>query len=168
MISFIFHLFGVAAFHFEMWSLKDIRLKLMQQKMEEDSRPTVIVNGNYIVVQEGNYYGGTNNYGSPDGKARQEEMRDVEIPEVLLTESAKAELAMYVRDGLLTERYQPVAMLSRAQKAVLAHDIAERLGITDMWALFEPFWRLKNMKIDYCKATKQKSMGDFMNRLCKL
>ena len=169
MISFIFHLFGVAAFHFEMWSLKDIRLKIMQQKMEEELRPTVIVNGNYIVVQEGDYYGGTNNYDLPDGKARQtEEMREVEIPEVLHTESAKAELAMYVRDGLLTERYQPVAMLSRAQKAVLAHDIAERLGISDMWALFEPFWRMKNMKIDYCKATKQKSMGDFMNRLCKL
>ena len=129
----------MAAFHFEMWSLKDIRLKIMQQKMEEELRPTVIVNGNYIVVQEGDYYGGTNNYDLTDGKARQtEEMREVEIPEVLLTESAKAELAMYVRDGLLTERYQPVAMLSRAQKAVLAHDIAERLGITDMWALFEP------------------------------
>ena len=89
MISFIFHLFGVAAFHFEMWSLKDIRLKIMQQKMEEELRPTVIVNGNYIVVQEGDYYGGTNNYDLPDGKARQtEEMREVEIPEVLLTEFA--------------------------------------------------------------------------------
>ena len=79
-------------------------------------------------------------------------------------EGYEAELRPYIEKGLLNEDLQPVG-LSRAERAVLAHDIADRFEIKNVWKVFESAWGMKAMRSDYDKAMKQKKIGAFLSAL---
>ena len=85
------------------------------------------------------------------------------LPEVLATPEAmrlweKVQRAVYV-----DERYQP--KLSRTQAALLAFEMAARLGIKDKWRVFETLWNRRNMYRDYYDALNQTQSLQFRDDL---
>lgn len=66
--------------------------------------------------------------------------------------------------GLVDDRYQPMN-LSRTEAALLANDIAIRLGINNKWKTFERLWGRNNMRSDYNDAMNQRKTQEFLDRL---
>ena len=82
------------------------------------------------------------------------------VPEVL----AGSELWQRVKDaGLVGDDGQPT--VSRTEAALLANELAERLGIAHKWKLFERLWRRNNMRGDYNKALEQRKSLAFRERI---
>lgn len=86
-----------------------------------------------------------------------------DLPEPLATPEAmllwqKAQQAEYVN-----EHFQP--LLSRTQAAMLAYEMAKRLGIRNKWRIFEAFWNRKNMRGDYNDALNQRQTLAFQDSL---
>jgi hypothetical protein len=71
-----------------------------------------------------------------------------------------------LRAGYVDENYQP--LISRTQSALLADAIAERLGISEKWKVFEALWNRKNMYRDYYKALNLLQSLDFQDEIKRL
>ena len=95
-----------------------------------------------------------------DGEARGE------LPEVLRTEEAMALWEKVREAGYVDGDYQP--LLSRSQSALLADEMAERLGIKEKWKVFETLWNRRNMYRDYYDAMNQDQTYSFLDKLKEL
>ena len=123
------------------------------------------VNGD--VIEAGGVKNVTNNYyGSEQAEKPSEDLRleaDTEVPEVL----AESELWEKVQEaGLVDEDGQPT--ISRTEAAILANELAERLGIAHKWKLFETLWHRNNMRSDYNTALEQRKSLQFQEKLKKI
>ena len=67
---------------------------------------------------------------------------------------------------VLDDNYQPTK--SKTFSALLANEIAGRLGITNKWKVFEKFWNRKDMYQDYHEAVNQKQSPENMRTVYKL
>ena len=85
------------------------------------------------------------------------------LPEVLATDEAMAMWRKAMRAGYVDEHYQPI--VSRPEAAVLAYEMAKRLGIEDKWKAFETLWNRRNMYRDYHTAINQKKSLKFRDDL---
>ena len=82
------------------------------------------------------------------------------IPEVL----AESELWQKVKEaGLVDADGQPT--VSRTEAALLANMLAQRLGITNKWKVFERLWHRNNMRGDYNSALEQRKSLEIQERL---
>ena len=86
-----------------------------------------------------------------------------ELPAPLATPEAmvlwqKAQQADYVN-----EQFQP--LLSRPLSAILAFEMAKRLGIKDKWKIFEKLWNRRNMYRDYYTSLNQNQSLEFREKL---
>lgn len=77
-------------------------------------------------------------------------------------------LRPYIDAGMLDENLMPADELSRGETAVLAHDIAERLGLQRFWPIFEQRWGIKYLSSDYNHFTKTAKFVEFQRRLNKI
>ena len=59
--------------------------------------------------------------------------------------------------------YQP--LISRTQAAILAYEMAKRLGIKEKWKMFETLWHRRNMYRDYYDALNQGQSLEFRDEL---
>ena len=85
------------------------------------------------------------------------------MPEALSTEAAM-ELWQKVQEaGYVDDRYQPA--ISRTQSAILADEMAMRLGIKEKWKAFETLWNRRNMYRDYHDALDQRQSLQFRDTL---
>ena len=82
------------------------------------------------------------------------------VPEVL----AESELWQKVKEaGLVDADGQPT--VSRTEAALLANMLAQRLGITNKWKVFERLWHRNNMRGDYNSALEQRKSLEIQERL---
>ena len=88
------------------------------------------------------------------------------LPEVLATPEAMRLWEKVQRAGYVDEHYQP--LLSRTQAALLAFEMAARLGIKEKWKVFEALWHRKYMYHDYYRAMEQQQSLDFQDTLKRL
>ena len=86
-----------------------------------------------------------------------------QLPEALSTEAAMALWEKVREAGYVDENYQP--LLSRSQSALLADEMAERLGIKEKWKVFETLWQRRNMYRDYHDALNQRQSLQFRDQL---
>lgn len=87
----------------------------------------------------------------------------VELPEVLATPEAMILWKKVQRAGYANANYQPT--VSRPEAAVLAYEMAKRLGVEDKWKAFETLWNRRNMYRDYHTAINQKKSLTFRDDL---
>ena len=85
------------------------------------------------------------------------------LPDVLCTEGAMALWRKVREAGFVDEDYQP--LISRSQSALLADEMAERLGIREKWKVFETLWQRRNMYRDYHDALNQRQSLQFRDQL---
>lgn len=95
-----------------------------------------------------------------------EEVKEVEIPELLKTDEAKDVLGNFIYNRLLTEELQPID-LSKPEQAILARVISERLEIKDVWQVFGKLWQVRpeTLRNYYNKALDQRKSLDFQDKL---
>ena len=67
------------------------------------------------------------------------------------------------RAGYVNEHYQPIC--SRPEAAILAFEMAKRLGIKDKWKAFEALWDRRNMYRDYQTAINQKKTLEYRDKV---
>ena len=91
--------------------------------------------------------------------------REIGLPEELASPEA-IRLLEKARIGYLDDNYQPTK--SKTFSALLANEIAGRLGITNKWKVFEKFWNRKDMYQDYHEAVNQKQSPENMRTVYKL
>lgn len=77
-----------------------------------------------------------------------------ELPAELATPRAMECWRRLQEGGLVDDRYQPLA--SATERAVLAYEICERLGLGSRWAIFEKMWSTKWLNRSYNRALEQK------------
>ena len=65
--------------------------------------------------------------------------------------------------GWVDENFQP--KISRTKAAMMAHAMAEKLGIHNKWKVYETFWHRQNMYQDYYDAVNQQQSIEFGDRL---
>lgn len=65
--------------------------------------------------------------------------------------------------GWIDANYQP--LISRTQSALLAYDMAKRLGIREKWKVFGELWHRTKMYKDYYQALEQKQSLVFQDKL---
>ena len=99
----------------------------------------------------------------PEGKGVDSADASKSLPDVLATDGAMALWEKVQRAGYVDEHYQP--LLSRTQAALLADEMAGRLGIKEKWKVFETLWRRRNMYKDYYQALGQKQSLKFRDTL---
>ena len=87
----------------------------------------------------------------------------IELPAPLATPEAMVLWQKAIAAGWVDERYQP--KLSLTKSAVLASEMANRLGINDKWKYFEILWKRKNMRSDYNTALSQKQILKFQDEI---
>ena len=88
------------------------------------------------------------------------------LPDELATDEAMALWRKAQQAGYVNEHYQP--QLSRTQATLLADAMAERLGITEKWKVFEALWHRRNMHKDFYLAFGQQQTSDFQDELKEL
>jgi hypothetical protein len=86
-----------------------------------------------------------------------------QLPPPLDTEQAHRLWRKLQAAGLVDDNYQP--LVSNAQAALIADEMAVRLNITKKWKYFGDFWNLKYMKSDLFRIKSQRQMIDFLNHL---
>ena len=88
------------------------------------------------------------------------------LPEVLLTDEARALLAKLVEAGMIDDEWQPVG-LSNAEKGTLAEYITERLSISAKWKLWGNLWGMNPETLRTAKARglEQEKTWAFRTRL---
>lgn len=92
------------------------------------------------------------------GKAEEESAPGEQPVRGMLSQVA---LRPYMVAGMLTEELQPEAWMSNGEKALLAHDIAERLELRNFWKIFEDLWGIKYLRTYYtrfCNSPKAEEM----------
>lgn len=92
--------------------------------------------------------------------------REIGLPEELASPEAIRLLEKARIAGYLDDNYQPTK--SKTFSALLANEIAGRLGITNKWKVFEKFWNRKDMYQDYHEAVNQKQSPENMRTVYKL
>ena len=85
------------------------------------------------------------------------------LPPELSTDKAMALWQKAQRAGFVDADYQP--LLSRTQSAILAFEMAKRLGIRYKWKVFETLWNRRNMYRDYHDAINQYQSLDFRDSI---
>ena len=86
-----------------------------------------------------------------EGELREGEGGDGDLlPEVLRSEEAMALWEKMQAVGYIDEDFQPT--VSRTLSAIIADEMARRLGIKEKWKIFETLWHRRNMYRDYYKA----------------
>ena len=85
------------------------------------------------------------------------------LPDVLATDKAMALWRKAQRAGYVDEHYQPTC--SRPEAAVLAYEMAYRLGVEDKWKAYEKLWNRRNMYRDYYTAINQRKSLTFRDQV---
>ena len=88
------------------------------------------------------------------------------LPEVLATPEAMRLWEKVQRAGYVDDDCQPTC--SRPEAAMLANEMAKRLGIREKWKVFEAFWHRNNMRSDYSRAMNQRQSLDFQDKIKRL
>ena len=138
--------------------------------MDRDGKPTFNINfhgpvGSYQYIEN---FGTLNQF--KDGEyVDAEEVKEVEIPELLKTDEAKDVLGNFIYNRLLTEELQPID-LSKPEQAILARVISERLEIKDVWQVFGKLWNIpsESLRAYYNKALEQRKTLVFQDKLKKI
>ena len=88
------------------------------------------------------------------------------LPEVLLTDEARALHAKLVEAGMVDERWQPVG-LSNAERGMLVFQLAVRLNIQNLWQMFASLWSTTPgaLRSAYNKANEQRKTLLFIEKL---
>jgi len=131
--------------------------------MDKD-RGTTIMHFNAPIMH---YYDHpTNVYVGRGEYVEAEEVKGIEIPELLKTDEAKDVLGNFIYNRLLTEELQPID-LSKPEQAILARVISERLEIKDVWQVFGKLWQVRpeTLRNYYNKALDQRKSLDFQDKL---
>ena len=95
-----------------------------------------------------------------------EPVKDTPLPSKLSTEAAMAIWQKAQQAGYVDANYQP--LISRTQAALLADEMAKRLGIKEKWKVFEELWNRKYMSSDYNIALNQQQSLDFQDEMKKV
>ena len=95
-----------------------------------------------------------------------EPVKDTPLPPKLSTEAAMAIWQKAQQAGYVDANYQP--LISRTQAALLADEMAKRLGIKEKWKVFEELWNRKYMSSDYNIALNQQQSLDFQDEMKKV
>ena len=90
----------------------------------------------------------------------------VSLPDVLATPEAMRLWRKAQKAGYVDEHFQPIC--SRSEAALLADVMAERLGITEKWKIFESFWNRNNMRSDFSRAMTQPRTLEFRDKIKRL
>ena len=90
-------------------------------------------------------------------------VKDTPLPPELSTEAAMSIWQKAQQAGYVDANYQP--LISRTQAALLADEMAKRLGIKDKWKVFEELWNRRNMYRDYHDALEQHQSLQFRDIL---
>ena len=90
----------------------------------------------------------------------------VSLPDVLATPEAMRLWEKTQKAGYVDEQFQPIC--SRSEAALLADVMAERLGITEKWKIFEAFWNRNNMRSDFSRAMTQPRTLEFRDKIKRL
>jgi hypothetical protein len=90
-------------------------------------------------------------------------VKDTPLPPELSTPKAMALWQKAQAKGCVDANYQP--LISRTQAALLADEMAKRLGIKDKWKVFEELWNRRNMYRDYHDALEQHQSLQFRDIL---
>lgn len=85
------------------------------------------------------------------------------LPAVLSTPEAMELWQKLQQAGYVDEYYQPTG--SRPEAAVLADEMASRLGIEDKWKAFETLWNRRGMYRDYYTAINQRKSLTFRDKI---
>ena len=88
------------------------------------------------------------------------------LPSLLCTDQAMTLWKRAQDAGYVDANYQP--LISRTQSAILAYEMAKRLGIREKWKVFETLWNRKNMYRDYYKALNLQQSLAFQDKIKKL
>lgn len=128
--------------------------------------------GKYVVVEKNpqlkelTIEGDTHNHYHTDNSNNPTQVNNIGAP---ASDPLSAEvLRPYIDAGMLDENLMPANELSRGETAVLAHDIAERLGLQRFWPIFEQRWGIKYLSSDYNHFTKTAKFVEFQRRLNKI
>ena len=103
---------------------------------------------------------------SPQPSPEGEGAAGIAVPEVLLTDEARALLAKLVEAGMIDDEWQPVG-LSNAEKGTLAEYITERLSISAKWKIWGNLWGMNPETLRTAKARglEQEKTWAFRTRL---
>ena len=85
------------------------------------------------------------------------------LPPQLCTDQAMTIWKKAQDAGYVDAHYQP--LISRTQSAILAYEMAKRLGIKEKWKMFETLWHRRNMYRDYYDALNQGQSLEFRDEL---
>lgn len=138
----------------------------MLEEIVNKGNNTIILNffeadSQYVDHVENQYIGAAPQY-QPKKNIRHEAV----LPDVLNNETAISLLNKAQQAGYLDADYQP--LISRTQAALLAHAIAQRLGIRQKWKTFETLWNRKYMYRDYYEAQDLRISLRFQDELKKI
>ena len=88
------------------------------------------------------------------------------LPEVLLTDQARALHAKLVEAGMVDGRWRPVG-LSNAERGMLVFQLAVRLDIQNLWQVFASLWGTTPgaLRSAYNKANEQRKTLLFIEKL---
>ena len=104
---------------------------------------------------------------SDDAEEAVAEVMDVApLPEVLLTDEARALHAKLMDAGMVDEAWRPVG-LSNAEKGILVFQLAVRLDIQNLWQVFASLWGTTpgTLRSAYYKANEQRKTLQFLEKL---
>ena len=103
---------------------------------------------------------------SPQPSPEGEGAAGIAVPEVLLTDEARALHAKLCEAGMVDDEWQPVG-LSNAEKGTLAEYITERLSISAKWKLWGNLWGMNPETLRTAKARglEQEKTWAFRTRL---
>lgn len=115
-------------------------------------------------VDTQNFYGDT----CPKPTIKQEKGNEdtPTLPPSLCTEQAMVLWRKAQQANLVNGDYQP--LISRTQSAILAFEMARRLGIKEKWKVFETLWNRRNMYRDYYDGMNQDQTYLFLDKLKEL
>ena len=102
----------------------------------------------------------------PDPPQGREDSVKEPLPEVLTSEEAMALWEKMQAAGYIDEDFQPT--VSRTLSAVLADEMAGRLGIKEKWKVFETLWHRRNMYRDYYKALDLQQTMTFRDEIRRI
>lgn len=125
--------------------------------MNGERHITVSGNANYIEYIE--------NY-NVSGDAVSNQPKTREMPIELKSESAQKVLKKLAQHGLLDEKLLPQG-LSSSEAAVLAYQVSNLLGITEVWRVFGNYWgsNPNSFRTAYNRGMDQKKTMDFLDEI---
>lgn len=96
------------------------------------------------------------NYDLVEAEEVKEDNRERELPKVLSTPKAIALLDKLRAEGLLDDSYMPMNEISLTQKGIIAAQVADKLGIRNVWKTFGDFWGVE-------RETMRSAFNDTIN-----